>query len=445
IGGGTPKEVNAAMYRHCTKVLTALCALGLVWAAPTWADDSAEIQREIDKLKSELDVLAHQDNAEVDSEIEDFLDRSNSFAGAQGDDAWSKIRIGAEVLIVNQNTLAHDPSNVSTVNGNVRLNTLFQATEALHIFADLIAQTDGALPNLFPPDSGGFFGARTFAGEDDGIGLNGSVQPRPTGGVQVLEAGIRYFREYSKFTIGMELGLIDPRERYLQNTFMRDERTQFLNNQFDDESSISWATNADFVPDILGAHFWIPFGQEKQFTVRVGWFNEAGRWFDKGQLYFEFQWSGTVKGGAMNFVITGVLDSFTDRNVGGEMDTQWGASWDWQFSERWGFFARIAGNTEDVASVETSASFGAIYQGVGSRPDDQIGLGVYYLKANNNVMIGLLDDSEWACELYYKWMVADGRMEITPNLMFVSDPGGGGLAWEDDTLWILGVRFYVPF
>ena len=39
----------------------------------------------------------------------------------------------------------------------------------------------------------------------------------------------------------------------------------------------------------------------------------------------------------------------------------------------------------------------------------------------------------------------DGKFQITPNLIYVADPGGGGLAWEDDALFILGVRFYVPF
>jgi len=423
----------------------ALCATGLIWAAPAWADDSAEVQAEIDKLKHELDVLSRQDSAEVETEIEDFLDRNEAYAGAQGDDAWSRITISAGILAVNQNTLTYDPRNVSTVNGRMDLDMSFQATEALSIFANMLAQTGGTFPGEFPPDSGGFSGARTFAGQDDGIGVNGSLLPRPVGAVQIREAGFRYYREYTSFTVGMEAGLIDPRERYLQNKFMRDERTQFVNNQFDDESSISWATTADFTPDILGAHLWFPFGDQKQFTIRAGWFNEAGRWFDNGQLYLEFQWTGTVKGGEMNIVVMYMRDGYTDRNGAGESDNQWGFSWDWQYNDRLGFFFRIAGNTEDIASIESGASAGFVWTGVGSRPEDELGFAVYTLRANENVMVGLLEDSEWAFELYYKYLAADGKFQITPNLMFVNHPGGGGLAWEDDSLWILGVRFYVPF
>jgi len=434
------------MYRYCTRVFLALVAMGLtVWTGPARADDAAEIQAEIDELKSELDLLAQQDAAELETEIEDFLAKNGAFGGAQGGDAWSRLTIGAGFLAVNQNTLTYDPRNTSTVNGRIELDMLFEATEALHVFANLVAQTGGAFPDEFSPDSGGFFGARTFAGQDDGIGVNGSLLPRPDGGVQVREAGIRYFREYTKLTVGMEAGLIDPRERYLQNRFMRDERTQFLNNQFDDESAISWATNYDDAPNILGVHFWFPFGEQEQFTFRAGWFNEAGRWFDNGQLYLEFQWTGTVRGGEMNIVFLFLLDGYTDRNGNGEEDSQWGVSWDWQYSDRLGFFARIAGNTEDVASVETSASFGVVWTGVGSRPDDEVGFGAYTIAANNDVLVGLLEDTEWAFELYYKWLPGDGSFQVTPHLMFVSDPGGGGLAWEDDSLWILGVRFYVPF
>jgi len=429
------------MYRYCTRVLTALCALGLIWAAPTWADDSAEIQAEINKLQSELNELARQESVDVETEIENYLDRNEAFRGAQGDDAWSRITIGANVLAVNQNTLTYDPRNVSTVNGRIELNTLFQATDALAIFANLVAQTGGTFPGEFPPDTGGFSGARTFAGQDDGIGVNGSILPRPVGGVQVREAGIRYFREYTKMTVGMELGLIDPRERYLQNRFMNDERTQFMNNEFDDASAISWSTTADATPDIIGAHFWMPFGNEDQFTLRLGWFNAAGRWFDNGQLYVEFQWKLQVKGGEMNIIFMWMHDRFTST----QEDNQWGVSWDWQFSDRLGLFARLAGNTEDVAAVELGAAFGFVWSGVGSRPDDQLGVGIYYLSANEDVMVGLLEDTEVAVEVYYKYMAADGKFQVTPFMQWVSDPGGGGLAWEDDSLWILGLRIYVPF
>jgi carbohydrate-selective porin OprB len=107
-------------------------------------------------------------------------------------------------------------------------------------------------------------------------------------------------------------------------------------------------------------------------------------------------------------------------------------------------FFRLAGNTENTNPIESSAAFGVVFTGVGSRKDDQLGLAIGYLKSNTDV-ITTPEDTEWSLEFYYKFMLADGKFQITPNLIYVADPGGGGLAWEDDTLFILGVRFYVPF
>jgi hypothetical protein len=45
--------------------------------------------------------------------------------------------------------------------------------------------------------------------------------------------------------------------------------------------------------------------------------------------------------------------------------------------------------------------------------------------------------------------MANGKIWVTPHLLFVSSPGGGeivdGGTFTDDALFILGVRMYVPF
>ncbi|MEM8885464.1 MAG: hypothetical protein AAGD14_15470, partial [Planctomycetota bacterium] len=128
------------MYRHCTRVLIALVALGLTVTVPSRADDSANIQREIDELKQELHELNRVDAAELETEIQKYLDSNQALEGSQGDSALSRIRINAGILAVNQNTLALDPSNRSLVNGRVELDTLFEVSESLSIFADLIAE-----------------------------------------------------------------------------------------------------------------------------------------------------------------------------------------------------------------------------------------------------------------------------------------------------------------
>ena len=65
-------------------------------------------------------------------------------------------------------------------------------------------------------------------------------------------------------------------------------------------------------------------------------------------------------------------------------------------------------------------------------------------KANKSVLVGVPEDTEWSFELYYRLMLEEGKLQVTPHLLFVIDPGGG-INWVDDTLVILGLRVFVPF
>ena len=444
------------MPRYCTLALLALVALGTTFTTQVQAQDADDMHREIAKLRVELDALSAQESADIEAAVESYLDESDAWKAAQGEDAMSRITLGAWLTAVSQNTVGSDPQNTSTVNGNVALLFNFSVADGLDVFADILGSTEGTLPSLFPKDSGGFplvGSPSTLAGQFDGIGVNGTVQTRPAGGVEILQAGVRSSYQMGGVNMNWELGLIDPRERFLQNTFMRDENSQFVHNQFDDESAISWASRADDsaffgdtgAPTILGIHGWIPFGEGDAFTARYGWFNTPGAFFDKGQLYLEFSWRGKVRGREMNVVLTYVYDGFSDRGAGGQNDSQWGVSWDWFGTDRLGLFLRISGNNKDVNPVEASAAFGFVYNGFGSRKDDQFGLAVGYLKANDVVDPSLPEDTEWTLELYYKFMFANGKFQMTPNIIYVKDPGGGGTGWEDEVIWILGIRFHVPF
>jgi carbohydrate-selective porin OprB len=60
-------------------------------------------------------------------------------------------------------------------------------------------------------------------------------------------------------------------------------------------------------------------------------------------------------------------------------------------------------------------------------------------------VITLPEDTEFSLEVYYRYMAEDGKLQITPHLIFVSEPGGGQLVFGDDALFILGLRIHVPF
>jgi len=429
------------MNRMFEKTWLAMLLAGAICAAPARADDdTAELRQQLDTLKKQVEDIKTRQAQRVDKEVEAYLAGNQSWSEAQqGGDGMKGITISSRITAVNQNTLnLEDGNNRAVVSGQVELMFGFKVNENLGIFADLIANTDGHLPSEFNT-------IPTLAGVFDGIGVDSSVTPRPTGGVQVYEAGIRYAMPAGDLVINMELGLLDPRNRFLTTAYSDDYRTQFLHNEFLDPSGVSWITNAVATPNSLGAYFWTAFGENKNFIVRLGWFNEEGRWVDNGQLYIEIHWKGEVQGRAMNAKFMFMRDGYY--KLDGEDDNVWGFEWDWMATDNVGVFAQITGNTEGSNPVEMSWSIGAIWNGIfESRPDDQVGLAFGYLSVNEDVVANSPEDAEFVLEIYYKYITEDGKLQVTPHVMWVQDPGGGNDGWDtDDQLWILGVRIFVPF
>ena len=239
----------------------------------------------------------------------------------------------------------------------------------------------------------------------------------------------------------MEMGLIDPRTRFLGTAFSDDYRTSFLHNEFSDPSAISWTSSAAG-NNVLGLLFTYAFGENKNFVISVGGFNGPGEWFNDMQLYIQFHWKGEIRGRAMNLKLLGVLDNFYTPTGSDDDDVNWGVSWDWMASDKIGVFFILSGNTENTNDVEMSFSVGMIYTGIGSREDDQFGVAFGYLKANDEVYVSP-EDAEWVVEAFYKYMAANGKFQITPSVQYIGDPAGG--TYSEDALWILSIRFYVPF
>jgi len=426
------------MNRMFTAPWLALIVVGALCAAPARANDDDSLRRQLDELKQQVDQMKAAQAQRVDADVEGYLDGNASWTDAQqGGDGMTGITLKAAVTGVNQNTVGLESgNNRSVVSGQVELMFDFTVSDNVGIFADLIANTEGHLPSEFNAGP-------TLAGLFDGIGVDSSVTTRPQGGVQVREAGIRYAMPAGNMTINMELGLIDPRDRFLTSAFSNDYRTQFLHNEFVDPSAVSWLTSAGG-PNSLGAYFWTAFGENKNFVLRAGWFNAEGRWFDHGQLYIEFHWKGEVSGRAMNAKFMYMRDGFY--KLDGEDDNCWGFEWDWMATDNLGVYAVISGNTEGSNPVEMAWHIGAVWNGVGqNRPDDQVGLAFGMLNTNTDV-ITTPEDSELVLEIYYKYVTENGKMQITPHIMYVADPSGGGAGWDqDDSLFILGVRIHVPF
>ena len=446
------------MYRHFSAMFLALLAAGLVFAVfatPATAGDDDALREEVRQLREKIDALSAQKSTLLEQEIESYLDENSAWKGAQGG-ALAGVTISASFTAVTQASVGLDPFNRTVVNGDVDLDFDFQVTDNLDLFIYLTANEDSesnpsSFPGLFGPDSHGVppeafpsIGGSTFSGLTDGIGVNGTT-PKDPGSITVREAGIHHSVPVGDNKLHWEMGTIDPRLRFLQNAFADNENTQFINNLFDDSPSVLWLTDSTG-RTVFGWHMWISFGDNKQYTLNWGWFNTPGQWFNNGQGYVQFHWKGEVSGREMNIRVMGFIDEFFvdssgDGSVGG------GASWDWWVSDNIGVFVRFATNGDDVNSVELDVSGGVQLNGLlDSRPNDVIGIAVGVITANTTVLSGIPEDTELTIEIYYKYVLEDGKLQITPHVMIITDPGGGlGEEFDDDILFILGIRIHVPF
>jgi hypothetical protein len=179
----------------------------------------------------------------------------------------------------------------------------------------------------------------------------------------------------------------------------------------------------------------------------MGWFNIPGQFFNNGIFFAEFAWTSEVQGRELNvrgYVSVNTLPS--------EISTSAGASADWWATEKIGVFVRVtlhdnqsAANGE-INHIESDWQVGAVFQGLlPSRPDDTLGVAWGYMKGPvRATIVGAPENNEMVIEIYYRYMCEDSKLQISPMVQFILDPGAGGFT-DPDQLIVLGVRIFVPF
>lgn len=421
------------MHRHFTTVLLAFIAIGLVFASPVTAGEEDALREQVRKLEQKVEALSGQQSTQLEQTIESYLDESAAWKAAEAGDGMQNITITAAFTANLQATLDQNPSNRSIVSGDIDLGFHFQVTENLELHITGVAASGGgsaSVVNLNP----------TLSGLVDGVGTNGNNSVTGFGrSFNIYEAYIVHGIKAGNSTLYVEMGAIDPRTRYLQNAFADNENTQFMNNLFDDSPSILWQTTAAG-GGILGLNLWISFGQDDMHTFSTGYYNPAGQWWNKGQWFFQYALKMKVAGREMNARVMVMIDG-NNPDASGSEPVEWGVSWDWWATEKIGVFVRIAGNTKDVNPVELDWSLGGEFHIVNNRPNDYFGAAIGQSVVNTTVM-GAAAKDELVLELYYLFGLEEGKLQVTPYLQWVTDPGGVSTA---DDLWILGLRIHVPF
>jgi hypothetical protein len=189
------------------------------------------------------------------------------------------------------------------------------------------------------------------------------------------------------------------------------------------------------------------FGNKRQYSFDIGWYNTPGRWFDNGILLMEFVWQGKLRERDFHLRVYGQVNGAPDEIAGG-----FGVSFDWLVTERIGVFARATVKDNKPISqnhpnqIESDWQVGAVFFGpIKSRADDHLGVAWALIKGPIDALIpGAPGNHEQVIEIYYTFMLEGGKLQVSPEAQFVIDPGGGTFA-NGDNLFLLGVRVHVPF
>jgi len=90
--------------------------------------------------------------------------------------------------------------------------------------------------------------------------------------------------------------------------------------------------------------------------------------------------------------------------------------------EKWGLFLRANGASGTANPIETSIAWGGIYNDpLGRNKLDQIGLGIFWDKANLKAVGQPARNAEWGAEFYYSYTVFKG-LRLTPDVQLYFDP-----------------------
>jgi len=438
------------MHRQFASKFLAFLAVGLILTVPAIAGEE-DLREQVRQLENKLDALSDQQSTNLEQTIEQYLDESSAWTAAQGDDGLKGVSITASLTSVAQWAANIEPGKAySIVSGDVDLGFHFNVTENLDLHIATTANTSAADSAGFGHDigeftasalSGGGWNANSyqvFGGVTDGIGTNGTTPTNAVdmGGLAVYEA---YVQHRASSTFVWEFGMIDPRTRFMQNAFAGDENTQFVHNDFDDTAAVLWlymGKNVSFRPTgVLALHMWVDVGNDKNHRISWAWFNAPGEFWDNSQLFL--QWAGKfdVSGREMNARVMFQYDNFfTDAN--GDANYVLGVSWDWMVTATIGLFFTYAQNFEDVNTVESTFTLGAELNLVQSRPNDRLGVGFGYIKANTTITGPIPEDTEFTFEIYYRYATEGGKLQITPYVIYVMDPGGLGFGYTDDLIII---------
>jgi hypothetical protein len=351
-----------------------------------------------------------------------------------------------DITIIIQILTDNNAGSPGVLSADVDWTWTYHATDNMDIWLELnIATNNAGFPSQLPT------AGPTLSGADDALGVN-SNENRASGGsnLNLYQGGMHIWGDSGESRWHFWMAKVDPRRFFLQNAFANDEETQWLNDLFISTSAQPWRTggiglSASAGTAQLGGIFKLEFGTDHNMWLTAGYWNAAGRWFDRGAGAIEWGLKHQLSGRDANLIIMFRVDgaTATDDLISA------GLSWDWWVSEAVGLFVKANWNNADATTpahvVEVDISIGAIWYGpMESRPNDQLGLAIGTNMPNDDTSgpitgVASLDD-EIVIETYYRYQVDayNGKLHVTLGIQIIMDPAGSQLIFgnEDFALFV---------
>ena len=322
----------------------------------------------------------------------------------------------------------------------------YQGMNNVRIQGEEYKNPDGAgfvadLEFAFAPLEGGEFVLRIHAGEGDGADrdlapagalfgdLNTLNDDNPgDDGVSLLEAF--YTHTFFDEKLLISAGKTEPLVFLDDNAFANDEYAQFVgkplvnNPVLDTENEFGPLATVRIAPFETLAFALVFQSSSRPRLEEDQQKSTLDRVFDEPFLAGQLFWSPQIAGLKGNYRVNAWAQTYDHPRLSGAgTEEGWGVglSLDQGVHERVGLFARFGYQNRDVYEVPWLWSGGAQLLGlVPGREDDQLGLGIAGLKANDELEG---DGTEYHLEGYYRLSFGE-HLAISPDIQYVVDPLG---------------------
>jgi hypothetical protein len=263
-----------------------------------------------------------------------------------------------------------------------------------------------------------------------------------SGVVSVTEAWFEH-----KFTdkFAMTAGIIDPTQAVDDNAYANDETTQFLGSMFRNAANVEFSDNAFGLKATYEADT-IDFAV--QYIDASDYKDITRNGFASAQVNFKPGFIENMEGNYRVFGWTNTNDyaKLDGTGDGKEKNYGFGLSFDQQFSDIFGGFARYSwanGAIDNGIDSSNTWSLGLQATVKGLSEKDVVALAYGQVMPSDEYKDNVNGDakSENHLEVYYSWNVTD-YLAISPDFQMVENPFYNG---DDDTAYVGSIRMQISF